>query len=248
MKFVYQYRTSDNVLHEDIVTASSRESAFTALRARGVRPASLCEAPGFVNKVAKIGKRGVAILILATVAVVGWVTAWQRNDGRRGFDVTAAGGEPRQQVYGDPGVLLHAEKSQWSEVFMSEGDRYLADHAIPGRACHCETNAEFWVRTERAVAEVADLDIGVNPTDLAELQKMVRIVQGMKVELREYLKAGGSIRTYLERVEFRQKAECAVYDRVRAELRCTDDYEVWRKKNAVLRSMGLPMVHGVEQD
>lgn len=70
MKFNYEYRTSDNKLHGGVVSAVSREDAFSALKARGINPARVTEAPGFFNKLFGKGKRWIAIGVLALALAV----------------------------------------------------------------------------------------------------------------------------------------------------------------------------------
>ena len=38
MKFLYEYRTSDNVHHDGTINAPDREAAYAALKAQGIRP------------------------------------------------------------------------------------------------------------------------------------------------------------------------------------------------------------------
>lgn len=67
MRFLYTYRTSDNVEHEGAISASSRDAAYAALRERGIRAGRVTEAPGFFNKLFGKGKRWLAIGALAVV-------------------------------------------------------------------------------------------------------------------------------------------------------------------------------------
>ena len=71
MKFIYEYRTSDNVRRSGVIDASDRESAFIALKNQGVRPASMKEAPGIFNKLFGKGKRWIAIVILCWFGCLG---------------------------------------------------------------------------------------------------------------------------------------------------------------------------------
>ena len=57
MKFIYQYRTSDNEVKRGEIVAPDREAAFQLLRAQGIKPARLEEAPGVFNKLFGKGKR-----------------------------------------------------------------------------------------------------------------------------------------------------------------------------------------------
>ena len=61
MKFIYQYRTPDNVQHEGTICAATKDAAYDQLRARGVRPGRMVEAPGLFNKLFGKGKRWIAI-------------------------------------------------------------------------------------------------------------------------------------------------------------------------------------------
>ena len=70
MKFLYEYRTSDNAKHSGTICAGSRDAAYAAIKALGVRPSRVVEAPGFFNKLFGKGKRWIAISLLAAVAVV----------------------------------------------------------------------------------------------------------------------------------------------------------------------------------
>ena len=86
MKFVYEYRTSDNALHSGRIAALDRDAAFAALKARGIRPARLVEAPGLVNKVFGKGKRWIAIVALSVAAIAGWFFASSGGGDGAGHD------------------------------------------------------------------------------------------------------------------------------------------------------------------
>ena len=65
MKFNYEYRTSDNKLHNGVVRAANRDDAFAVLKSRGIRPIRVIDSPGFFNKLLGKGKRWTAIVLLA---------------------------------------------------------------------------------------------------------------------------------------------------------------------------------------
>ena len=50
VRFTYEYRTSDNALHKGVIDASDRDAVYVALRARGIKPSRVDEAPGLFNK------------------------------------------------------------------------------------------------------------------------------------------------------------------------------------------------------
>ena len=81
MKFNYEYRTSDNKLHAGSVRAATREDAFSALKARGINPARVTEAPGFFNKLFGKGKRWIAICVLALALVLALAALSMRRGG-----------------------------------------------------------------------------------------------------------------------------------------------------------------------
>lgn len=70
MKFLYEYRTRENELKEGAIDAPNREAAFAALKAQGIRPARLYDAPGLLNKLLGKGKRWTAIAVLSVVCAV----------------------------------------------------------------------------------------------------------------------------------------------------------------------------------
>ena len=70
MKFLYEYRTSDNIKHSASICASSQEAAYAALKKQGIKPCRFAEAPGIFNKVFGKGKRWIAIIILSIVCIV----------------------------------------------------------------------------------------------------------------------------------------------------------------------------------
>ena len=231
MKFVYQYRTPDNRLHRATVRAASKEAAYALLKARGVNPGRVEEAPGFFNKLFGKGKRWLAIAVLALVAAALAVVLLENRRVASEQDLY----EDRSQIYGDPFVLSECEAAGWTNVFASAFDCHLARYAVPGK----RAEAVFAVGR----LPVPSLEPSpVSPSDLAEIAQMKRMVNGIKRELSEYVAAGGTVEKYLWRLNIRQQAEVGILTRTRQELLRTDDPAVWRRRNSELRAMGLPMV------
>ena len=86
MKFVYAYKTSDGVRHEDAIESDSRTAAFTALRERDIRPIKVYAADGskangetrFITR-----KRFVFIALVIGSFVGGAIALWYaRTDWR----------------------------------------------------------------------------------------------------------------------------------------------------------------------
>lgn len=70
MKFLYEYRTSDNAKHSGTISAASRDAAYAAIKVLGVRPSRVVEAPGFFNKLFGKGKRWLAIAALGVLVII----------------------------------------------------------------------------------------------------------------------------------------------------------------------------------
>lgn len=238
MKFVYQYRTSDNVQHRGTIVARDRETAFQTLKAKGIRPAHLDEAPGVLNKVFGKGKRWIAIAVLLVALVVS--VFYARRPGAPD-DVVIPNSEERAQIFGDPFVMEKLSTNGWRETFSDPGDAWFARHAQPGHVCGCEG-------VDEVVLSSSPLEISADETD--ELRKMKRIINCMKQEYADYLHDGGTERQYKSGCEERQRVEKKIYEGIVVELKNlerqldsgADRAEIqreWDKKNATLRSMGL---------
>lgn len=241
MKFVYQYRTSENELRGGVVSAPSRDAAFAALKERGIRPSRVEEAPGVFNKVFGKGKRWIAIAFLAVIALVAMFAFLEIS---REFRVVEESlqVDDRAQLFGDPVVIRECEDARWTNVFHEAFDCYLALYAIPGKEI-----VPMTVPSIRNITEATRL-VEINENDLAEVAQMKRMVNGMKRELSEYVKSGGTVGGYLKRLEIRQKAERGIFEAAQRVIHRTKDYAVWKEKNAELRAMGLPMVGFPDED
>ena len=237
MRFLYSYKTSSNECRNGEIVAANREAAYSALKAQGIRPYRVEEAPGLFNKLFGKGKRWMAIVVLSLLAAaLAIALALVENE-------TPSDIEDRAQVYGDAGVIRAASANGWATVFKDPGDRFLAGHAIPGVPCACGSlTKENRAGIVSALAAGRGRRIEMVPGELAEIAKMKRIVNGMRRELDEYLADGGNVEGYMKRLDLRQTAEVGVYERAKRELQRSEDENLWRSRNASLRAMGLPMV------
>lgn len=239
MKFVYQYRTSANELKSGIVSAPSRDAAFAALKERGIRPSRVDEAPGIVNKLFGKGKRWLAIAVLCASCLVLWYSLRNTRttlDDARSTMHDARLFEDRAQLYGDPVVIRECVDCCWTNVFSMPFDQLLARYAIPG-----ETVEPIVLAPLPDKAEATRL-VEIDAADLAEVAQMKRMVNGLKRELKEYLEAGGTILSYVNRLNIRQRAERNIFETAQRQILKTRDHATWKEKNAELRAMGLPMV------
>lgn len=240
MKFIYEYRTSDNVRHTGEVVASDRESAFAKLKGNGIRPGRLAEAPGFLNKLFGKGKRWIAIVVLALSLVVVVACFFHTppvSDIQLFSDVLDT--PTRRQPIGDPAVIEKGISTGWSDVFSFEGDRFLASFAIPGSKPAVTVTTEDRLR--------AALDAPIPSPSTIEARQLVAIVNGMKTELRRYLSSGGTFAGYGRRLIARQNAEIEYYNRAKTEVETAEKsnmskaelLELWERKNDELRNLGV---------
>ena len=240
MRFVYKYRTSDNVEHDGEVTAVDREAAYRAIRAQGRKPGQLKEADGFFNHLLGKGKRWMAIVVLS-VGVVVALCLWLRTEREKAVVVRNEAVALRHQIYGDPEIMRAMSDAGFSNCLERVGDRILAQFAQPGTF----VSARGYTADDlsAALAAVAERDLAIDPDEGREIRELKQIVNGMRVEMREYLSDGmGSYRSYFNRLVERYMAEKQIHDRVVAELAKEKDAAVWSKKNEELRRMGLAVV------
>lgn len=247
MKFVYEYRTSDNVPHKGTIAASTKEAAYDALKARGIKPGKVWEAPGLFNKLFGKGKRWIAIVVLLLVSATLAVSLMRTTKQIADVEGKAQTVE-RAQLFGDPVVIGQAERMGWFNEFKTFGERHLAKHAIPGKECGCKQGGVPHKQLVESMQKVIAAPCAILEDDLAEVVQMKRMVNAMKIEAQEYLKDGGTIEGYLERLCIRQKAEHGVYERVRLQILKSKDESFQNQKNAELRAMGLPMVEIPESE
>ncbi len=250
MKFIYAYKTSDGVRHEDSMNASSREEVFTALRARGIKAIKVTASDGSKanGEVRGLRKRAVFALV-ALAAVVAGVVAYL--GGERTGAATAANSAmsaPRHQIYGDPAVVSILERGDFADALPREGDRLLAVFAQPGKLmCAKGSNprrlsAELAAAFEQYAKEELAMqnDLVLDSAASREVTELRQIVNGMRTEMREYLANGnGTPRSFWRRLNERTEQEIQIYERTRRELEKETSEEVWEQKNDALRRLGL---------
>ena len=236
MKYHYFYQSRENKSCDGWIEARDRNEAYALLRKRGVKPYKL------LGRNPLPWKRWTAIGVLAaTVAALGVVVVRELAADRR----EAFGCEDRSQIYGDPELLQELIADGWHTAMGSDGDAWFARHARPGIPCDCMNNGRNSVR-------ISSEPLRIEPSDSPEVAKMKRLVNGMKREFRAYVDAGGSVEDYMTLCDERLRTELGIVKNIERELKTLesrigrDGYEAvstaWAKKNALLRSMGLPTV------
>ena len=247
MKFVYQYRTSDNVQHDGVISAPTRDAAFAALKIQGIRPGRMAECPGFFNKLLGKGKRWTAIGALSATVIILVVAYFSsEREVAVGYADREGNARPiaRRQVWGNDSIVDNAAKHGWSDVFENQADRLLARFAQPGKPVeriYVPNEVEQWVDAAlKSPIRIAD-------DELEEFKQVKCMVAGMREELREYLKDGGSVSGFFGRLVERQNMEIGVVEHERnivkaaIALKRPDLNDVWNKTNRKLRNMGLPV-------
>lgn len=256
MKFLYQYRTSDNVRHDGVIKAASREAAFTALKARGIRPGCVVEAPGFFNKLFGKGKRWMAIAVLAiVVALLIWAqkgavgSVGHTGDSSISGDAAErAGVLDRRQLLGDASVIAHGVESNWSNVFVRASDRFLSEFAQPGAAVRRLPEDKLNSIISELATTHGEVPV-VDASELEEIQQIKKIVAGIRNELSEYVSDGGTVAAYVECLYQRQSYENTlrhqaklVLDRARNQKTQQDYTAEWKRVNTELRAFGLALI------
>lgn len=242
MRFVYEYRTSDNVRHEGTLSAADREAAFSALRSQGIRPGRLVEAPGIMNKVLGKGKRWIAIGCLFSFAVALLLALWMNNRRIEQIEDAQSGPLPRHQLYGDPALISDIERNDFATVFPTDAERILAWFAQPG-VMHTFTDNGWAKKLADGLAEVATVETPLLESDPREIVELKRIMMGMKGEVRRYLSNGiGTPERYVQRLLERQVREMKIYQRAVEDLKNEHDPHKREQVNAALRAIGLRTV------
>lgn len=250
MRFLYEYRTSENVPQSGTIAAPNRDAAFAMLKERGIRPSKVVEAPGVFNKVFGKGKRWLAIAFLLVVALGATLaltrTTAELKEAKEEVSLVTLPFEDmtRRQVIGDTMLIEKGIRDGWSEVFAEEGERFLASFAVPGVPVGVRNTSE------EAISAALARKVVVEPSDGLEARQIKAMVEGMKEELRDYLAAGGTIVGYGKELVKRQEQEIAYYTRAKAEIDklkasgASDDeiFAVWEDRNNKLRRMGIKLV------
>lgn len=250
MKYIFAYKTSDGVRHEDSLDAESRDEVFQVLRGRGIRPIKVVAADGSKanGEIRGLRKRAVFALV-ALAALVAGVVAYLGGE-RTGAATAAnsAASAPRHQIYGDPAIMEGLERGDFAAVLPRAGDQMLAVFAQPGKLmCAKGTNPRLLDATMEAAFTVyakdelaADHDIAIDAGEERELRELKQILNGMREEMRYYLANGnGTPRSFWRRLNERTAQEMQIYERTRRELEKETSEDVWEQKNDALRRLGL---------
>lgn len=243
MRFLYEFKTSENERRSGEIVAASRDDAYARLKKSGIRPYKVDLAPGFFNRVMSIGKRGFAIVVLVVallVAVVLLLSTFKTLRVSQEFQMS----KTRRQVIGDTAVVEKGIRSGWDFAFSEDGERFLASFAVPG------VQAGKRNTTEHEIVRSLDRSVFPEPGDSIEVRQIKCMVEGMKDELRAFLAAGGSVVEYGNALVRRQEEELGYYNRAKAEISNAVKKGLPRAeveallddRNSGLRRMGIRLV------
>lgn len=239
MKFIYQYRTSDNVQHDGEVCAPNREAAFRKLREQGIRPARLNAAPGLANWVVGIGKVWFIVFALSVAVIILSVAIVIENESN---EISAM---DRHQIYGEPAFMDELDRDEFAKVLDAQGERYLACFAQPG-IIHKFSDHNWKYHMAQSLRGCLTNRIEVLESDRREVREIKLIVQGMKQELEAYLSDGvGTPELFVKRLMERQEKELQLFLSAKNEVERMPERLAIR--NASLRSLGLPTIEPPEE-
>ena len=250
MRFLYEYKTKENERLSGEISAPSRPAVYTELKKQGIKPYKVDLAPGFWNWVQSLGKRTAAIALL-TIGVIAVSFLWLgQKDKAAAFEDKAAAysdkfeNKTRRQVIGDTAIIEKGIRNGWADVFPDEGERFLASFAIPGVPAGQRNT------TEAEISAALSRQIVPTEADGIEARQIKSMVEGMKDELREFMREGGSIKDFGACLVERQESELGYYNRTKSELETLkksgiSDKELealWEKRNSELRQVGIKLV------
>lgn len=156
--------------------------------------------------------------------------------------VRIAQARPRSQIRGPADRYEQAKKAGLKPKFKHEVESFLAMYAIPGQPVPPppidKSMKESFVNSLLEPIKILDSD---TDEDIA----LKEMVQGMKEEMREYIKDGGSVEGYFKQLDERQEAEAAMWSDahklVLDEMKEDEAsaYELWKAYNKKLGESGI---------
>ena len=232
------------------MVAESREAVFAALRAKGIKAIKVVAADGSKanGEVRGVRKRVLAAAVVGAAVLAGIAVYFlnSRISQRDNFGQTSfVTSQTRRQIVGDTAIIEKGILTGWAEVFSEEGERFLASFAIPGVPAGQRTT------TEQALQEALARDGGRGTVgEGIEARQIRAMVEGMKNEARQFLADGGTVAQYCRLLVQRQDEEIACHNRAKTEIEVANKsgmnrlelVNLWEKRNAALRQMGVKLV------
>ena len=171
-------------------------------------------------------------------------TVGNAKSGKKENAAKPAEPEARGQLRGTEARIERAKARGDRRIFVHDSECYLSNFAIPGEQVP-PTPFEKDMVEDLMKALDEPITVDMNEDSETDIQ-MKNIVQGMKQEIKEYLKGGGTIETYLAELQKRQDREASYYSEAFAMVNKSakeDDpamaYELWKKTNEHLQKQGI---------
>lgn len=237
MKYHYYYQDKTNAERDGWIDARDRNDAHSQLRRRGIKPYKI------IGKNPVAWKRWAAIGVLSVALAVAFAYIFSGGRAARHSNGEAI---PRHQIFGDPAIIANGIASGWSACGLDAGETFLARYAQPGAEVAPIRQAQV-ASAAASLGECLKRKLVSEEKELTEYRQLKEIVESMKDELRAYVANGGRVGEYVRRLQERQTQEvaysrAALQEIAAAKKRMDKDdlYDFWAKKNAELRSIGLP--------
>ncbi len=192
----YVWKTSDGKRHKDSVLASSREDAFSILRQKGIRPIKVEQVLRPIDRIISLCKH-VSFFLLVALAISSisyFVGRKSKSPPPTDPGILKGSPLPRQQIDLSR-IDVHA-------VFKFRSEMYLARFASPGILSPTAEELPDDISTALKVP------LQTAATDSIEVQKLKRIVSGMKNEIAHLITAGKTLEEISEWLLIRQQMEC----------------------------------------
>lgn len=171
-------------------------------------------------------------------------TVVNATSGKKGNAAKPAEPEARGQLRGTEARIERAKARGDRRIFVHDSECYLSNFAIPGEQVP-PTPFEKDMVEDLMKALDEPITVDMNEDSETDIQ-MKNIVQGMKDEIKEYLKNGGTVESYLAELQKRQDREANYYSEAFAMVNKSakeDDpamaYELWKKTNEHLQKQGI---------
>lgn len=202
--WVYSWKSSDGVRHEDTIEAPTREAAFASLRGRGVKPIKVTQRVRPIDRVLSGLSRTAMLVVVAAVAAVAAFTFARRAE-TVPKEADVAGHPPGAMVRTAmplPRRQVDLSGIDLGSVFAYKGEAYLCRYAAPG------------VVRDGAPPEPPDdlaaslgKPIAIEPGDSPAVVEIKRVVAGIKEDVSLFLANGKSPASVAEWLELRQQME-----------------------------------------
>lgn len=243
MQYGYRYHDSEGRVKCGEIGAPTREDAFVALKSQGIKPMQFWTIEGAADTGFHLGKRWVAIFVLAalTVGLAVYVVLSRRADAPveherivRPVTSEAVGiilPRSRHQL------KLDGRLSDLAASFDHPAERVLVAYAVPGREVAKPDNQDVKAFAED-LADALEAQTFLRENDSKDLLEVKRVLAGMKEEVAMRLAGGASASDILAWLESRQRIESDHFEDVRRRVR--EGRMAIDLANRNLRTMGLP--------